>query len=49
VRFVVDAQPPETLVEHLKQLEHDAVHVKHLPNGGDTSERWRTISSGRTR
>ncbi len=38
MRFVVDAQLPETLVDHLPQLGHDAIHVKRLPRGGDTSD-----------
>ncbi len=38
MRFIVDAQLPETLVEHLQRLGHDAIHVKHLPAGGNTSD-----------
>ncbi len=38
MRFVVDAQLPEILVDHLQLLGHDAIHVKHLPRGGDTSD-----------
>ena len=38
MRFVVDAQLPEALVEHLQQLGHDAIHVKHLPRGGEASD-----------
>ena len=38
MRFVVDARLPETLVDHLPQLGHDAIQVKHLPRGGDTSD-----------
>ena len=38
MRFVVDAQLPEALVDHLQQLGDDAIHVKHLPRGGDTSD-----------
>lgn len=38
MRFVVDAQLPETLVDHLQHLGNDAIHVKRLPGGGDTSD-----------
>lgn len=38
MRFVVDAQLPEALVDRRKQLGHDAIHVKHLPGGSDTSD-----------
>jgi len=38
VRFVVDAQLPDALAKHLEELGHDAMRVKRLPAGGDTSD-----------
>lgn len=38
MRFVIDAQLPDALAKHLEQLGHDAIHVKRLPAGGDTSD-----------
>ncbi len=38
MRFIVDAQLPDALARHLAGLGHDAVHVKGLPQAGDTSD-----------
>lgn len=38
MRFIVDAQLPQLLAARLTSLGHDAVHVKSLPGGGDTSD-----------
>lgn len=38
MRFVIDAQLPRSLVVHLTELGHDAIHVKDLPSGGRTSD-----------
>lgn len=38
MRFVIDAQLPNALADCLEQLGHDAVHVKRLPRGGETTD-----------
>ena len=38
MKFIVDAQLPRILVTHLIGLGHDTVHVKDLPNAGETSD-----------
>ncbi len=38
MRFIVDAQLPAVLADHLESLGHDAIHVKRLPRGGDTRD-----------
>jgi predicted nuclease of predicted toxin-antitoxin system len=38
MRFVVDAQLPRALANHLVASGHDAIHVKQLPNAGDTTD-----------
>jgi predicted nuclease of predicted toxin-antitoxin system len=38
VQFIVDAQLPDALVRQLVALGHDAVHVKELPDAGDTPD-----------
>ncbi|MGI5187902.1 DUF5615 family PIN-like protein [Promicromonospora sp. CA-289599] len=37
-RFIVDAQLPKSLAVRLTELGYDAIHVKELPAGGDTSD-----------
>jgi len=37
-RFIVDAQLPRSLAVRLTELGYDAIHVKELPAGGDTSD-----------
>jgi predicted nuclease of predicted toxin-antitoxin system len=39
VKFIVDAQLPRALAVRLVHLGHEAIHVKDLPRGGDTSDR----------
>ena len=38
MRLVVDAQLPQRLANRLTALGHDAVHIKTLPNAGDTTD-----------
>jgi predicted nuclease of predicted toxin-antitoxin system len=38
MRFVVDAQLPRALANHLVASGHDAIHVKQLPSAGDTTD-----------
>ena len=38
MRFIVDAQLPRVLVSRLRELGHDAIHVKRVPDAGDTSD-----------
>jgi predicted nuclease of predicted toxin-antitoxin system len=38
MRFIVDAQLPRLLTDHLVASGHDAVHVKQLPKAGGTGD-----------
>jgi predicted nuclease of predicted toxin-antitoxin system len=38
VRFIVDAQLPYVLASQLRELGHDAIHVKRLPDAGHTTD-----------
>lgn len=38
MRFIVDAQLPRLLTDHLVASGHDAIHVKQLPKAGGTSD-----------
>lgn len=38
MRFIVDAQLPRALADHLLASGHDAIHVKQLPEAGRTTD-----------
>lgn len=38
MKFTIDAQLPDALARHLIALGHDALHVKRMPDGGNTSD-----------
>ena len=38
MRFLVDAQLPRRLVDHLRQEGHDAIHTLDLPLGNQTPD-----------
>lgn len=47
MRFLVDAQLPRILADHLTKLGHDTVHVKDLPAGGRTTDSEITATADR--